>query len=99
MADTALRPARKALAQFAAVSFVFVAVLGWLGGRILEQDRALEIKRVQDRLERAADLIVASLDLGLTDALNRLSTLSDPGRTRWPYRSRRTVSKPGRRAV
>jgi signal transduction histidine kinase len=39
----------------------------------------LENQRIQERLESAADLIVTSLDLGLSEIENRLALLSDPG--------------------
>jgi signal transduction histidine kinase len=74
-----LRPPRHVLALFIAVAAVSVSALVWLSWRLLEQDRALENQRIQERLERAADLIVTSLDLGLSEIENRLSVLSDPG--------------------
>jgi len=73
------RPPRHVLALFLAVAAVSVFTLVWLSWRLLKQDRALENQRIQERLERAADLIVASLDLGLSEIENRLSALSDPG--------------------
>ncbi len=79
MRPSKLRPPRNVLALFIAVSAVSVSALAWLSWRLLEQDRALENQRVQERLERAADLIVTSLDLGLSELENRLSVLSDPG--------------------
>ena len=74
-----LRPPRNVLVLIIAVLAVSVFALAWLSWRLLEQDRALENQRIQDRLEDAADLIVSSLDLGLSDLENRLPTLSDPG--------------------
>jgi len=79
MHHSKLRPPRNVLVLFMAVSAVSVSVLVWLSWRLLEQDRALENQRIQERLERAADLIVTSLDLGLSEIENRLSVLSDPG--------------------
>ncbi|MGH9669567.1 MAG: tetratricopeptide repeat protein, partial [Terriglobales bacterium] len=60
---------------------VLAATLGWLGWRLLEQDRALESQRTQERLENAADLIGASLLRKFSeseDQLTGLSALSDP---------------------
>ncbi|MCJ7564875.1 MAG: hypothetical protein MUP52_09850, partial [Candidatus Aminicenantes bacterium] len=74
-----LRRPRNVLVLFVAVAAVSVSVLVWLSWRLLRQDRALENQRIQERLERAADLIVTSLDLGLSEIENRLSVLSDPG--------------------
>jgi signal transduction histidine kinase len=61
------------------VSAVAVSALVWLSWRLLEQDRALENQRLRERLERAADLVVTSLDLGLSELESRLSLLPDPG--------------------
>ena len=74
-----MRPPRNVLVLFIAVAAVLIAALVWLSWRLLKQDRALENQRIQERLERAADLIVTSLDLGLSEIENRLSTLPDPG--------------------
>jgi signal transduction histidine kinase len=73
------RPPRNVLVLFIAVSAVLVLALSWLSWRLLEQDRALENQRIQERLERAADLIVTSLDLGLSELENRISVLPDLG--------------------
>jgi signal transduction histidine kinase len=79
MRPTKLRPPRNAFVLFVAVAAVSVFALAWLSWRLLEQDRALENQRIRERLERAADLIVASLDLGLSELEGHLSDLSDPG--------------------
>jgi len=60
---------------------VLAATLGWLGWRLLEQDRALENQRTQERLDNAADLIETSLLRQFSeseDQLTGLSALSDP---------------------
>ncbi|MGH9602309.1 MAG: hypothetical protein ACRD24_07950, partial [Terriglobales bacterium] len=75
------RPPRYLLTLFLAVMLVLAATLGWLGWRLLEQDRALESQRIQERLENAADLIGASLLRKFSegeDQLTGLSALSDP---------------------
>ena len=73
------RPPRNVLVLFIVVAAVSVSALIWLSWRLLKQDRALENQRVQERLERAADLIVTSLNLGLSEIEGRLSEFSDPG--------------------
>jgi len=39
--------------------------LGWLGWQVMEQDRAVEAQRLQERLDSAADNVVAAFDAGL----------------------------------
>ena len=79
MHPSRMRPLRNVLVLIITVLAVSVLALAWLSWRLLEQDRALENQRIQERLEDAADLIVTSLDLGLSDLENRLPALSDPG--------------------
>jgi len=45
------------------------SVLAWLSWQLLEQDRALENQRIQERLEHAADLIAAALERRLSEAV------------------------------
>jgi signal transduction histidine kinase len=73
------RPPRNVLALLVAVASLSVAAMAWLSWRLLEQDRELEKQRIQERLERGADLVAASLDLSLSELENQLSGLSDPG--------------------
>jgi len=72
------RPPRHLLVLFLAVTAVPAFALAWLGWRLLEQDRALESQRIQERLERAADLIVTSLELRLSETEARLPALANP---------------------
>src|SRR5689334_13236232 len=51
------------------LQFVFIAtmvllsgVLGWFGWRVLQQDEQLSAQRLTERLDNAADLVVASLE-------------------------------------
>jgi len=60
-----LRPPRAVLALFLVVTLVPAAGLVWLGWYLLRQDRALVDQRIQERRERAADLLVAALDARL----------------------------------
>ena len=46
---------------------VFGGAMGWLGWRLLEQDRSLETQRVQERLELAADHVAAGLQRSLSE--------------------------------
>ena len=56
----------KLLALFVLLSGIPLAALGWLGWRVLAQDRALETQRVRERLDNAASLVTRELDRGLT---------------------------------
>ncbi len=56
----------KLLALFVLLSGTPLAALGWLGWRVLEQDRALETQRERERLDNAASLVMRELDRGLT---------------------------------
>ncbi len=49
-------------ALFFAVAAVSVCALGWLGVRLLEQDRALEAQRLQEQRESAAGRLAAELE-------------------------------------
>jgi signal transduction histidine kinase len=52
--------------------------LVWLGWRLLDQDRALESQRIEERRERAADQIVASLQRALQLSELDLAQLRTP---------------------
>lgn len=56
----------KLLALFVLLSAIPLAALGWLGWRVLQQDRALESQRLRERLDNAASLIAREIDRGLT---------------------------------
>lgn len=75
------RPPRYLLTLFLTIMLVLAATLGWLSWRLLEQDRALESQRTQERLDNAADLIAASLLRKFSeseDQFTSLLALSDP---------------------
>ncbi len=79
-----LRPPRHLVVLFLGITLVLIVALGWLGGRLLQQDRALERQRVQDRLELAADRAAAAFARRLAaieDSLARLSTTVGSGLT------------------
>jgi len=65
------RPPRHLLALFLAVTVAPASALAWLSWRLLEQDRALENQRIQERLEHAADLIAAALERRLSEAVDQ----------------------------
>ena len=67
-----LNPSRRLLIFFFALILGAAAGLFWLGWRLLEQDRALEIQRVAERREQAADRIVNTFQEALIDTRNTL---------------------------
>ena len=74
-----LQPPRRTLAVFLCLMFVLGGALGWLGWKLVKQDRALEGQRVQERLELAADHMAAALQQSLTDLESYLSFVPSPG--------------------
>lgn len=56
----------KLLTLFVLLSGIPLAALGWLGWRVLQQDRALESQRVRERLDSAAGLVARELDRTLS---------------------------------
>ena len=56
----------KLLTLFVLLSGIPLAALGWLGWRVLQQDRALESQRGRERLDSAASLIARELDRTLS---------------------------------
>jgi len=76
-----LSPSRHLLALFIAVTLVPAVGLVWLGWRLLEQDRALEVQRATERRELAADRIVNTLQQEITSIRQ---TLADPSQLSEP---------------
>ena len=74
------RSARRLVALIVGVTVVPLATLVWLGWRLLEQDRVLEQQQVRQRVERAADLIVAALQRAVGTLEQRLGD----GNANWP---------------
>ena len=77
-----LKPPKHVLVLFVGITLALAATLGWVGWRLLQQDRTLETQQVRDRLENAADAVVAAMEKRKAEteaALNRLATfpLSD----------------------
>ena len=71
-----LRPPRHLVTLFLGITLVLMGTLGWLGWRLFRQERALERQRVQDRLERGADVVATELGRELSSVEDQLGTLS-----------------------
>ena len=65
--------ARRSILLFAATTLVPAGSLGWLGWRMVEQDRLLENQRAQERRDHAADLAAAALQRILAEAEEKLT--------------------------
>jgi signal transduction histidine kinase len=70
-----LSPPRRLLVLFFFLTLVPAVGLVWLGWRLLQQDQALEVQRMMDRQELAADRIIDLLQQELTATRQ---TLADP---------------------
>jgi len=77
------QPARRTLTVFLCLMSVLAGALGWLAWQAIERERLVERRQAQDRVERAADRIVAALGLpaALTAAEARCTVLEAMGRT------------------
>ena len=64
--ETRLASPRKLLTLFVLLSGIPLIALGWLGWRVLEQDRVLDAQRFRDRLETAAGAVTRELERELT---------------------------------
>jgi signal transduction histidine kinase len=62
-------------ALFVVIAGIPLVAFGWLGWRLLEQDRALENQRERERLENAASLLARELDRGLAAWENLLPAI------------------------
>ncbi|MDP3775176.1 MAG: HAMP domain-containing sensor histidine kinase [Gemmatimonadales bacterium] len=76
-----LQPPRRLVVLFLLIALIVVTAMGGLAWRFLDQDRALERQRTQDRLERTADVITAALGRGAAEAREALTRLSSVART------------------
>jgi len=65
-------------AVFLAVAAVAVSALVWIGAGIVRRDRALEIRRFDERREAAADRLVASLERALASDERLLAGTAKP---------------------
>jgi hypothetical protein len=71
---------RGLIALIAGVTVVPLALLLWLGWRVVEQDRVLERQQAQERLERASDLVAAAIQRAVGSSEQRLAAGADD----WP---------------
>jgi signal transduction histidine kinase len=72
---------------FVLIVCVLLAGLGWLGWRVLEQDRTLESQRLQDRLGTGADSIATALLSKLVEVEDLLAQLEAAPEAQWPARA------------
>lgn len=78
------RPPGRWLLLFLIVTLFLAGAWGWLGIRLLQQERALESQRIQERLDHAADLVAAALVQSISksqDGLGALLILPNAQRT------------------
>ena len=73
-------PPRALLAAIVGITVIPLAFLLWLGWRFLDQDRVLERQQAQDRLERSADLVAATVQRNVSASEQRLAN----GAADWP---------------
>ena len=66
-------PSRGTAILFLGVAAVSVAVLVWMGVRLIKQDRALEAQQLRERREAAADRLTVSLEQVLSVEEERLA--------------------------
>src|SRR5580692_9129025 len=67
-----LKPPRTLLLLLFLLTLVSVSALGWFGWRLLEQERAVEAQRSQERVEAVADRIAATVRGTLAETGERL---------------------------
>ncbi|HEY4363731.1 MAG TPA: HAMP domain-containing sensor histidine kinase [Bryobacteraceae bacterium] len=63
-----LEPPRTLLLILFLLTLVSVSAVGWFGVRMLEQEKAVEAQRSEERLEQEADRIAATIRSNLSDA-------------------------------
>ena len=73
-----LKPARKLLFVFLAVALVPAGLAGWLGWRLMEQDRGMAKERLREIRERRADEVAQTLSRALA-ALEQDTRRLPPG--------------------
>src|SRR5438067_651788 len=73
-------PPRTLVAAIAGIIVIPLTILVWLGWQFLEQDRLLAQRQAQDRLERAADVVVTALQRAVSASEERLAA----GAVDWP---------------
>jgi len=73
-------PSKKLIALIAVITVVPLSTLLWLGWQLLSQDRLLEAHQRQQQIERAVDLVVASLQRSISVSQQRLAAATED----WP---------------
>ena len=71
------RPPYHLLSLFLSITLLLAVGLVWLGWRILQQDRALESQRIQERLTQVANLASANLSRSFASLEQRVKALSE----------------------
>jgi signal transduction histidine kinase len=66
------RPSRYVAVLFLGVAAVSVIALVWMGVRLVQQDRALEVQRLEEQREAAADRIIVALEKALSEEERKL---------------------------
>ena len=79
-----LRPPRRSLTAFVAITVGLAGVLAWLAWRLVQQDRGLERQRTSEQLERAVDLAVIELRSRLADMDRQLAAVAGDAAMRLP---------------
>ncbi|HTS24840.1 MAG TPA: hypothetical protein VMH81_03145 [Bryobacteraceae bacterium] len=67
-----LKPPRSLLLILVLLTVVSVSAVAWSGFKLLDQERIVEAKQAQDRLEQAADQTAATLKRTLAETGDRL---------------------------
>ena len=73
-------PSPNLIALILAITALPLGTLLWLGWRLLQQDRILENQQAHQRIESAADLVVAAFQRSLSASAQRLAA----GNEQWP---------------
>jgi signal transduction histidine kinase len=79
MSSEALRRPSQLRLIFLGTMLLLAGMLGWLGWRLLEQDRQLADQRLADRKETTADLVVAALEKRLAAIEQQLAETAAAG--------------------
>ena len=67
------RPSKYNALLFLAVAAISVTALVWMGIRLLQQDRALEAQRLEEKREAAAGRIIVALEKTLSEEEQKLT--------------------------
>ena len=70
------RPSKYSVVLFLGVAAVSVIALVWMGWRLLQQDRALEAQRLEEKREAVADRFTAALEKVLSEEERKLADVT-----------------------